>query len=302
LLFRFETYFTLFGGGVELLAGLSRILIRKVNMLKRMFIPGLLVFFISVVACDTKENKSSDLPVLPPMDENVKIVLLHHSTGGVIWSGGVAGWISAYNTAHETNYQITETAFPKSSPYGWNNYPYDYWNIWVNHAGTTEYMEEPTLEILTSQYHVIIFKHCYPVSDIVEDSGTADITSASRQIQNYKLQYNALKQKMLTFPDNRFIVWTGAARKQSDTNEANATRAQQFFDWVKDEWDADGDNIFVWDFWQLETEGGLYLTDDNASGDSHPNSTFAAETAPLLGQRIVNVIEGRGDTTSLTGK
>jgi hypothetical protein len=123
-------------------------------------------------------------------------------------------------------------------------------------------------------------------------------------MENYRLQYQALKEKMGQFPDTRFIVWTGAALVAGATDEANAQRAKGFFDWVKQTWDEPGDNIFVWDFWQLETEGGIYLLDQYAvdSTDSHPNSTFAAKVAPYLAQRIVDVIEERGDTGSLTGQ
>ncbi len=66
---------------------------------------------------------------------------------------------------------------------------------------------------------------------------------------------------------------------------------------VKTTWDEPGDNIYVWDFRDLETGGGLYLLPENAvsTSDSHPNPTFAASAAPLIGQRIIDVIEGRGD-------
>ena len=49
--------------------------------------------------------------------------------GGVIWDGGVADWVANYNAGSSTNYEIVDQAFPKDSPYGWNNYPFDYWNI-----------------------------------------------------------------------------------------------------------------------------------------------------------------------------
>ena len=99
----------------------------------------------------------------------------------------------------------------------------------------------------------------------------------------------------------KFIVWTGAALLKSETNEESAGRARSFFDWVRKEWDEPGDNIYVWDFWALETEGGLYLKQDHAAGDSHPSEAFAKRVAPLLGKRVVDVIEDRGDTGSLTG-
>jgi hypothetical protein len=236
----------------------------------------------------------------PPMPSNAKVLFLHHSTGGVIWGGGVPGWLDDYNAAHGTSYGITETAYP-DSPYPWENYPYDYWNIWVSHAGATAYMGQATLEMLAPQYQVIVFKHCFPVSGIGPDTGIPDVTSPSKTLENYRLQYAALKTKLRSFPDRRFVVWTGAALRQQDTSPEEAARAKEFFDWVRDTWDEPGDNIYVWDFFALETDGGIYLTPDHASGDSHPNGTFAAEVAPLLGQRIVDVIRGVGDSTSATG-
>jgi hypothetical protein len=87
------------------------------------------------------------------------------------------------------------------------------------------------------------------------------------------------------------------------TTEEQARRAEAFFQWVVEAWEEPGDNIHLWDFRQLETEGGLYLRDEYAAGptDSHPNGAFAARVAPLFAQRVVDVIEGRGDEGSLTG-
>lgn len=249
---------------------------------------------------DRKKATTKNEP-LAPTTPDANIIFLHHSTGDNIWNGGVAAWFDNYNASNSTNYQISEQAFPKDSPYGWNNYPYDYWNIWVNHAGTSEYQDEPTLEILSQSYGVIIFKHCFPVSYIEEDAG-ADITSDYKSQENYKLQYNALKIKMQSFPDTKFIVWTGAALIQNETDSAHAQRAQDFFNWVKNTWDEDNDNIYVFDFYSLETEGSLYMKSANSAGDSHPNETFSAKVAPLFSQRTINVINGLGDTTSLTGE
>ena len=62
-------------------------------------------------------------------------------------------------------------------------------------------------------------------------------------------------------------------------------------------WDEKGDNIFVWDFFELETEGGHYLKTEYARSPSdwHPNSAFAA-VAHCFIKSMVDVIEGRGDT------
>ena len=240
-------------------------------------------------------SKSSTNPA-PRPPGSAEIVFLHHSTGGVIWNGGVPAWFATYNAAHGTDYQIAEVSYP-NSPYPWDNYPYDYWNLWVNHAGPTAYEGQATLEMLTPLYDVIVFKHCFPVSNIGPDTGSPDVASAAKTQENYKLQYAALKTKLRSFPANRFIVWTGAAKLAATTTPEAATRAKQFFDWVRTVWDEPGDNIYVWDFFGLETDGGMYLLPEHAAsaGDDHPSGTFAAEVAPLFAQRVVDVIEGRGD-------
>ena len=81
-------------------------------------------------------------------------------------------------------------------------------------------------------------------------------------------------------------------------------RAREFFQWVKNEWDAPGDNIYIWDLHELETEGGLYLLDKyaNSPSDSHPNVDFAKSAGQLLFNRIIDVIENNGNGTQLTGK
>jgi len=237
-----------------------------------------------------------------PAPAGARILFLHHSTGECIWNGGVPAWFEAYNAAHKTQYAITEQAFPKDSPYGWENYPFDYWNIWVKHAGAKPFKEEPTLEMLAAKYDVIVWKHCFPVSNLEEDAGKPDIASNEKRVENYKLQYAALKKKMREFPKVKFIVWTGATRMKKETDEESGRRAKTFFDWVRTEWDEKGDNIYVWDFYQLETEGTLYLKNAYASDDSHPNEKFSKRVAPFFCQRVVDVIQGRGDTANATGQ
>jgi len=262
-----------------------------------------LVLAAGTVNGETKNSTASSSPQ-GSLGTKARIILLHHSTGMNIWNGGLSSWINSYNSRNGTNYSISELTFPKSSPYGWNNYPYDYWNIWVNHNGSAYYQTEPSLATLTTRYNVIIFKHCFPVSGIAADSGKASASSSSKQVQNYKLQYQELKKLMHSYPGTRFIVWTGAALTAGSTGESEAKRAKAFFDWVKNTWDEKGDNIYVWDFWTLETGGTLYLKDTNAvsASDPHPNKTFSVSAAPKLGRRIVDVINGKGDTGSLTGE
>ncbi len=251
-------------------------------------------------------SQGDSSPVLknPGLGNGTKIIFLHHSTGRHIWDGGVNEWFKEYNQTNKVNYSIIEQSFPKSKPYGWNNYPFDYWNIWVNHAGEEPFKEEPTLEMITKKYDVVILKHCYPVADIKEDTGEPDVNSDIKRLENYKVQYEALKEKMKEFNQTKFIVWTIAALVEKSTNEEMASKAKEFYNWVKDEWDEKGDNIFLWDFYELETEGGLYLKNEYAKNleNSHPSIAFSETVAPYFCQRIVDVIEGKGDTSNITGR
>ena len=255
-------------------------------------------------------------------DSKVNILFLHHSTGGVIWDGDLSQvapdvvkenprikaqlplLFAGYNKESTKAYNVREVSFPKASPYGWNNYPYDYYNIWVKHAGNKAFMKEPTLEMLAGKNDIIIFKHCFPGSNIVADNNEPDINSNIQTLENYKLQYAALKEKMREFPDVKFILFTGAVQVAAALPEDEALRAKEFYEWVTKEWDHPGDNIYLWDLYQLQTEGGLYFKDEYAASttDSHPNKVFAGKVANLLFNRIVDIVENNGTYTTLTGE
>lgn len=275
-----------------------------------------LVFFTMIFllhGCDQKPDQVVG-------ENSYNIIFLHHSTGMTVWKGStgnyqklkrffgidfaVPAWFRKYNQEKKTNYVIREQSFPKGDPYPWNNYPYDYYTIWVENAGMAAHNEEPTLEMLTKEYNMVIFKHCFPVTKIKDDNGSPDISSSEKKLENYKLQYMALKSKMNEFPETKFLVWTGAANVELKTNPKEAALAQEFANWVIAEWDVPNDNIFLWDFYGLETEGTLYLKDEYARNpqNSHPNYNFTGRIAPLLGQRIVDIIETNGSGTSLTGE
>jgi len=279
----------------------------------------LLILLIMPVSCTRKEQKTKD----------VNIIFLHHSTGEIIWRGThtplikkivwrinknlansirikpkLPEYFKRYNNAKNLNYSITEIAFPKASPYGWNNFPYDYYNIWVKNSGKEPYLEEPTLELLNQRYQIIIFKHCFPVSNIQADLDSSDINSDSKTISNYKLQYLSLREKLQEFPDTKFILFTGAAQVKGAIKEDEARRSREFFNWVINEWDLPYDNIYLWDLYNLQTGGGIYSQDKYSvsEDDSHPNGTFARKTVKLLFNRIIDVIENNGSGTNITGE
>ena len=240
------------------------------------------------------------------------ILFLHHSTGGNVYSeGNVPEYIVNYNTDHGTAFTITERAYP-TTPYPWNNYPYDYWNLWLNGACDSSDPDIECLDSLAENYDIIIFKHCFPGAAVLADTGTPDISSSRKSLENYKCQYRALRDLMdsAAFADTKFIVWTLAPLHRLATNSADAARAAMFVDWVKNEWlDEDGglayDNIFVFDFWGLVAESNpspvngqvnclKYDYERSHTGsDSHPNTAANEAVGPEFAQFIIDMAEGR---------
>lgn len=269
-------------------------------MSARVFAVASSVVVLCVTGCGSSKASPplTSPPVDPvaatsPMTGTVRIAYLHHSTGGNVWEGGVPEAIAAWNAAHGTDYRIAETWYPAST----DNMPYDFWRHWVSGGGAA-------LDALAADNEVIVFKHCFPVSDLEADDGAPSVSSARKTPANYRLQYAALRDRMRAFPGRRFVVWTGPALTAAATTPAAAGRARDFAAWVTGTWDEAGDNVYVWDFRELETSGGLYLPDGNAAAadDSHPNGALAALAGPLAARRIIDVIEGRGDAGSLTGR
>ena len=76
--------------------------------------------------------------------------------------------------------------------------------------------------------------------------------------------------------------------------EDEARRISEFYRWILEKWDEKEDNIYLWDFYKYETEGGLYFKDEYAfsSNDSHPGKEFSAHMAPILARFIVDVADG----------
>jgi len=265
---------------------------------------------LSVLGCKKKSGKLND---------PTQIIYLHHSTGRIIWEGeqnglekiipafgkpAVVKYLDDYNENQGVNYRITPREFPAQSPYGWQNYPYDYYNIWVKHGNADYYMEEPTLKILTEKYDVVVFKHCFPVSRMKRGTVPGNPDSREKTLTNYQRQYTLLKEKLRSYPGTKFLLWTGPALLKKHTNESEASITKEFYDWVKNNWDTPEDNIFLWDFRELETEGGLYLKSEYAFNpdNSHPSRAFGERAARYFVQRLTDVIRNKGTGTNLTGQ
>lgn len=230
---------------------------------------------------------------------NESIRLLTHSTGNNLYNeGGVASWLNSYNTSNGTSYSVSRVDYP-SNGYPWNNYPYDWWNLWVNEACSEGNSSMECLDNLAATYDVIVWKQCYPGADVLADTGEGDVGSSRKSLENYKLQYRSLRNVMGNYPETNFVVFTLVPRHRLATNASNASRAKEFVDWVKNEWlledGQDHTNINIFDFWGYYAGGDNYLKYEyersHTGSDSHPNTLANQTIGPIFSQFLVDVIE-----------
>lgn len=236
-------------------------------------------------------------------------IFLHHSTGeGVYVEGNVASWINNYNSSNGTNYTVTERSYP-DSPYPWENYPYDYWNLWVNGQCNTTNANIQCLSNILQSYDVVIFKHCFPGAGLVPDNATPTVSSPVKSIANYKLQYRALRGLMDQYPTKKFIIWTLAPLHRLETTTEEAARAREFVNWVKSTWlTEDGKshpNIYIFDFYNLVAESNPTPVNGKVNClkydyekshtviDSHPNLNANQAVGPIFAQFIVNTFKSQ---------
>jgi hypothetical protein len=236
-------------------------------------------------------------------------IFLHHSTGeGVFVEGKVASWINNYNSANKTSYSVTERPFP-DTPYPWENYPYDYWNLWINGQCNTTNPNIQCLNTILQTYDAVIFKHCFPGAGIAADNATPSVSSPLKTLANYKLQYRALRDLMDQYPAKKFIVWTLAPLHRLETTTQEAARAREFVNWVKSGWlTEDGKshpNIFIFDFFGLVAESNPTPVNGKVNClkyeyekshtvvDSHPNTLANTTVGPIFAQFVVNTLKGQ---------
>jgi hypothetical protein len=160
---------------------------------------------------------------------------------------------------------------------------------------------EPPLAELAADYNVIIMKHCYPASDVLEDTGRADPSSPKQSQENYRAVYRLLRDKFDKYPDTLFIIWTLPPRHrlfqpQEGNKKENAARATAFSHWLQSDFLNEGrehPNIRIWDFRGIimdpRTNFLKYEYEfSHESPDSHPNRLANNEAGPRLAHFIMD--------------
>ncbi len=246
-----------------------------------------------------------------------KAYFLHHSTGNGVYSqGNVANKINEYNTDKGKNYILDHKYYP-NKPYGWENYPYDYWNLWINGNCDNSKPNIECLESMLERYDIIVFKHCFPGADILEDIATPSVSSKVKCLANYKLQYRALRDKMATYPSKHFVVWTLAPRHRlynPSQSAVRAARAREFVNWVKNDWltedGKDHSNIHIFDFYNIVAESNPTPANgkvnclkydyekSHTDRDSHPNQQANIEAGQQFADFMIEVFKEVDSTTT----
>lgn len=143
------------------------------------------------------------------------------------------------------------------------------------------------------QHRVILFKSCFPVSDI-----------ASRdQLETYKSYYLGIRDAIDQHPDHLFIALTPPPLVPESTTPENAARAREWSEWLQSDAFLSGHpNLVVFDLFGLWAEGDPAAPDYNMlrqeyrlqqQGDSHPNTLANQTVGPELARFVIQTVEAR---------
>lgn len=125
------------------------------------------------------------------------------------------------------------------------------------------------------QYDVIVFKSCFPVSNIADDD----------QLAAYQSYYRTIRDRIDQHPEKLFIVVTQPPQVPGSSDRQEAARARAWTQWLQSaEFLAGHPNLFVFDFF------GYLAGDDNFlrreyrydNQDAHPNARANQAIGPLF--------------------
>jgi len=200
-----------------------------------------------------------------------------------------------------------------------NHTDMNHWVRWFN-----DYLDNIlTHECTSGTNRIVMFKSCYPNSDISSD-GTlpGDPFSSQKTLTNYKAVYRhangsggaytnnsyvykPLEDIFAEHPEILFIPVTAPTLHQSTSSDANAHRARLFNNWLKNDWQPDylsrhptNRNVAVLDWFDF-----LATSDSNAipnrlkteyggtSGNSHPNTTANEASTVVFAEQKNNFFD-----------
>lgn len=258
------------------------------------------------------------------------LVFIHHSCGANWLSNSLHNALLAKAYIDERNdiYYGTDLEpdidRPDSlAPTPGNSTNMNHWILWFN-----DYLNSVINHGCSNGFNrIIMFKSCYPISNITSD-GTepGDPFSSSQTLTNYKAvfrhpdgpghtyshsgyTYNPLFQIFAKNPNILFIPVTAPPRHYAPadaTNDSEAHRARLFNNWLKNEaleaynqMYPELNNVAVFDWFEVlaypdnhpEHPNRLKAEYGGESGDSHPNSTANSYSTQVFATNPDNFID-----------
>jgi hypothetical protein len=222
------------------------------------------------------------------------IIFLHHSTGhNLIHQGdvrehfanaGYAFWDHSYNAQGMTRPDGTSAGYSYNIPED-NTDPDGFARIFSQRPYPRPWNAFSGL----MQHEVIIFKSCFPVSQI----------TSNVQLAQYKRYYLQMRDVMGQHPDHVFIAVTPPPLTPAVTDAEAAARARAFADWLRsEEFLAGHPNIFTFDFFDHLAEDDPTSPDYSMlreeyrreGNDSHPNEIANETIGPILVDFVIKAV------------
>lgn len=226
---------------------------------------------------------------IPVQAQAVRIIFLHHSCGhNLIEQGDVRqGLASLGYEFYDHGYNDDGLRLADGSYSGMN---FDVPGDNTDPDGFAEIFAQPlhdppdnTFSYLM-QYDVIIFKSCYPTSNI----------ASAEQLADYQEYYRLIRSRMDQHPEKTFIIVTQPPEVPGNSDLDAASRARDFVNWLQSGEYLDGyANIFVFDFFGLLADDDNFLRREYRLDDydGHPNQRANQEIGPVFVDFIDQVIQ-----------
>ena len=137
------------------------------------------------------------------------------------------------------------------------------------------------------QHEVIVFKSCFPASNITSDA----------ELQQRKDWYLGMRDVMDAHPDRVFVVMSQPPLNPAVTTPEVAARARAFADWLtSDDYLEGHPNVYAFDFFDnlaeddpSSPEVNMLRAEYRPDGeDSHPNQVANAAVGPIFAKAVMN--------------
>lgn len=224
---------------------------------------------------EATSRSQEPVPDEGPAPGQLTMVWLHHSTGDRLLSGGlrsalrsnkVAFYDINYGEASVEGYVIGDRTDPGDFPPLFNS---------SRRLQTVLGWELPAGQ----RHHVVMFKSCYPASNIASES----------MLRGYQEIYRSLLPAFKAHPRVLFVPMTPPPLVASATRPDNAARARRWARWLSSEYARDLPNVQVFDLFDALAvaqghAGANMLVPQFAEGpaDSHPNVNGARAVTRLF--------------------